>query len=117
MKRLGFLAASTAIMAATKAAVQRGRGPSPEVKRATGTEDLVIHAGTGRMRAARRLREHKAAQPDTGETQPSRQQLRREAVLKDRQALTIAKREASLRRLKGGSAVIRDGLDVARHLL
>lgn len=112
---------TTSLAALTAMAAGVFRGQTDEVvhtiKRVTGTEDVRINASSGRMRAARRLREHKAQWPETVGNNPSRQQLRRHAILKGRQALTIAKAAAMKQHVMGGSAVIRNMLDAEKYLV
>lgn len=68
--------------------------------------------GEGEQRAAERLRAKRAAnaQIPSGYV-ATRQQRRREAILREKQALTVAKKQAEQQRVMGGSARIRSLVD------
>lgn len=73
--------------------------------------------GAGVKRARERLRAKQRANaniPFLGKV--TRQQRRRAAILKGRQVMSVARKEAQQRGITGGSAVIRNPVDVDRVL-
>ena len=79
----------------------------------------TITVGEGTKRARKRIAEQRAVQPEPAAVpKPTRQQRRREKLLRERQLVTVAKREISARGLDvpGGSAAIRTPGDVKRML-
>lgn len=74
--------------------------------------------GTKRRRAREReeAKQRAAYYGELPEREPTRQQRRRSEILRVRQLMTIAKREAVSRKITGGSAVIRNPVDVDRVL-
>lgn len=73
--------------------------------------------GDGALRARQRLaaKRRENAKIPSGYRE-TRQQRRRTAILRGRQIMTIAKREAAQRGIPGGSARIRNPVDVDRIL-
>jgi hypothetical protein len=68
--------------------------------------------GLGAMLAAERARDKRVANREIPSGyKPTRQQRRREAILRERQLVTVAKAEVARRKIKGGSARIRTSLD------
>lgn len=73
--------------------------------------------GAGVLRAEARLRAKRKANASIPfEAQTTRQQRRRSAILRGRQIMTVARREANQRGIRGGSAIIRNPVDVDRVL-
>jgi len=117
-KRTFLGSAMAAVMSVFSSNAQEDMGRSAPVtdtiKRWTGTEDIRINASSGRLRAARRLRLHKAQWDNTPTSDViTRQRQRRYDILIMRQRMTIAKRKA-MSQLMGGAAVIRTPLDMHR---
>lgn len=76
----------------------------------------VITVGEGQRRARERAAAHRKAQAarlvDAAAPAVTRQQVRRHKILRERQAVTMAKREARHRKLPGGGAQIRAVSDI-----
>ncbi len=71
--------------------------------------------GTKRRREREAEKRRANAQIPSG-AYPTRQQLRRTAILRGRQVMSAARKEAMTRGIKGGSAIIRNPVDVDRVL-
>jgi hypothetical protein len=73
--------------------------------------------GEGVMRARQRLKDRRAANRAIPfEPVVTRQQKRRAAILRGRQVMSIARKEAMQRGIRGGSAIIRNPVDVDQVL-
>lgn len=73
--------------------------------------------GDGTVRARQRLAAKRKANAEIPSGyRMTRQQRRREQILRGRQIMTIAKKEAAQRGIKGGSARIRNPVDVDQVL-
>ena len=73
--------------------------------------------GAGQRRAAALLKAKRKANKAIPDTEVrTRQQFRRSMILRGRQKMTIARKEVMQRGIRGGGAIIRNPVDVARVL-